>query len=100
MSPDTCSTPGGGIVYESIIGCEADDDCESAYPEFSLALVYSPTLNLKASCEAHLSTSALIDSVNTGLLSAQLIQSSQSPKSIKLWRLLKPDTAQFNFSFS
>lgn len=31
---------GGGIVYERIIGCEADDDCASVYPEFSLALVF------------------------------------------------------------
>lgn len=31
---------GGGIVYERIIDCETNDDCESVYPEFSLALVF------------------------------------------------------------
>ena len=31
---------GGHIVYERIINCKAVDDCESLYPEFSLAIVF------------------------------------------------------------
>ncbi len=31
---------GGGIVHEKIIECKAVDECESVYPEFSLAFVF------------------------------------------------------------